>query len=165
MVLFAQKWFQEDEKMKPRDWDSLRTNSEIHNTPLQTHNLLLALFLSKVGQNVKEVRICHHWLKINYFRFDFAFNYWNISGYCWRSEFIIVRSLRWEKITQLIISNVVLLLIRIIYSFESGMLGHHRLDKSKYGSGKAITFVNTRRLIRSIYSMPYFLLLLINRKT
>ncbi len=64
-------------------------------TPLQTHNLSLAVFLSKAGQNSNEVRMCRDW-----FRIDFRLNLHLITEIlvriCWRSKFIIVRSLRRE---------------------------------------------------------------------
>ncbi len=113
-------------------WDLSRANSEIHNTQnykhtkLQTHNLLLTLFLSKVGQNSNKVRMCHDWFRIDYFRLNLHLIIEVLVHICWRSEFIIVRSLCCE-ITQLIISNFVRPLIRIVHIFESAMLAHHPL--------------------------------------
>ncbi len=80
---------QEIDRNSSLNWDSSRANWKIHNT----HNLSLALFLSKTEQNSNEVRICYNWLLDRLFQIELAFNYWNI---CWRSKFIIPRPLCWE---------------------------------------------------------------------
>ncbi len=107
-------------------------------SPWQTHNLPwlpLALFLSKVGWNSNEVRMCYDWFRIDFFRLNLHFIIEILVHICWGSEFIIV-SLCWE-ITQLIISNFVLPLIRTVYIFKSAMLARparHCSDKSQYAS-------------------------------
>ncbi len=65
-------------------------------TPPQTHNLPLVLFLSKTGQNSKEVRMCRNWFWINYFRLNLHLIIEILAHICWRSEFIIARPLCWE---------------------------------------------------------------------
>ncbi len=56
----------------------------------------MALFLSKAGQNSKEVRMCHVWFRIDYFRLNLHLIIEILVPICWRSEFIIARSLCWE---------------------------------------------------------------------
>ncbi len=43
---------------------------DTQHTLLQTHNLSLVLFLSKTRPNSNEVRMCHGWFRIDYFRLN-----------------------------------------------------------------------------------------------
>ncbi len=65
-------------------------------TSLQTHNLPLALFLWKTKQNSNEVRMCHNWFWIDYFRLNLYLIIEILVCICWRNEFSIARPLCWE---------------------------------------------------------------------
>ncbi len=83
------------------------------------------------GTKFKEIRMCHDWFRIDYFRLNLHLIIEILVHVCW-SEFIIVRSLCWEVTrNNSIISNFVLSLIRIVYIFKSAMLVHHRIDESQ----------------------------------
>ncbi len=88
--------------------------------------------------------MCHDWFRIDYFKLNLHLIIEILAHICWRSEFIIARSLCWE-ITRnnSIISNFVLPSIRIVYIFESAMLARHHSDEPQLRLQYAGNFRNT----------------------